>query len=320
MNPLPFGFQSDRTDLPSEVNYSLMTVIHYTAQVAFTGHFLFIFMFLWLGIPAMALFNLVSCLIFVGAFWINRKGYTHLALLLGIFEILIHAILAAVFLGWDSSFQYYILALVPLIFYSREWSSFTKIALTAFLCLINIALYIYLQHLPPLHTELPLNIQLVSMVNILTLFVVMGFQANFYLYATTHAENALKGADKILENLAHTDPLTKLLNRRSLLDEITVAIERYSWEGTPFSIILADIDHFKTYNDTYGHEAGDKILVRAAEVLKSSLRDQDLLARWGGEEFLILLPRTLQADAGPSVSAGPTKRCIRASIRAETAL
>lgn len=59
-----------------------------------------------------------------------------------------------------------------------------------------------------------------------------------------------------------------------------------------FTIILSDIDHFKKINDTYGHEAGDRVLVRVAQIFKEKCRKQDLACRWGGEEFLILLPET----------------------------
>lgn len=95
-----------------------------------------------------------------------------------------------------------------------------------------------------------------------------------------------------LEISAKTDPLTGLLNRRGMNEQIEQVKIRYARHKTPFTFIITDIDHFKRINDTFGHDAGDYILREIAKGLKESLRKQDIIARWGGEEFLILLPET----------------------------
>jgi len=110
-------------------------------------------------------------------------------------------------------------------------------------------------------------------------------------------ERALKEATARLEELARTDPLTGLLNRRGLLGMMEYEIKRARRSGKRFSIIMGDIDHFKEINDLFGHDTGDLILENLAEIMKKSLRAQDLIARWGGEEFLILLPETTLAGA-----------------------
>jgi len=94
-----------------------------------------------------------------------------------------------------------------------------------------------------------------------------------------------------------TDPLTKLGNRRRLrlyIEDLEPIARR---RNEPFSIILLDIDHFKKFNDTNGHRAGDKLLVQFAEILTECSRDQDLVVRYGGEEFLIVLPSSDLEDA-----------------------
>lgn len=97
----------------------------------------------------------------------------------------------------------------------------------------------------------------------------------------------------IHENLAHlssTDMLTKLFNRHSFDLEIEKAIQRADRQTQPLNLLLLDIDHFKKVNDTYGHPSGDAILKSFAQIISQQVRNTDFLARFGGEEFAILLP------------------------------
>ncbi|MBI5639590.1 MAG: diguanylate cyclase [Nitrospirae bacterium] len=95
-----------------------------------------------------------------------------------------------------------------------------------------------------------------------------------------------------LEYLSCIDGLTELLNRRVLIDRLTQEVERVARYGSELSLILCDIDYFKEINDTYGHAAGDKALQVVSEILKGSLRSMDILGRYGGDEFMIILPQT----------------------------
>jgi diguanylate cyclase (GGDEF)-like protein len=92
--------------------------------------------------------------------------------------------------------------------------------------------------------------------------------------------------------MATTDPLTRLRNRRSVLDTSSMEAAKQRRDGRPMSFILCDVDHFKVVNDTHGHEAGDAVLSAVARVLRTGVREVDHAARWGGEEFLLLLPET----------------------------
>ncbi|AWU96128.1 GGDEF domain-containing protein (plasmid) [Azospirillum ramasamyi] len=105
-----------------------------------------------------------------------------------------------------------------------------------------------------------------------------------------------------LHAASQTDPLTELPNRRQMVDRLEAELCRLGRNGGgsgSFALIMLDIDHFKEVNDAFGHAAGDHVLVEAAGLFRRNLRGQDLCARWGGEEFLILLPETdqLQAEA-----------------------
>ena len=91
---------------------------------------------------------------------------------------------------------------------------------------------------------------------------------------------------------ANTDQLTQLPNRRAIDSRLSEAVSRSNRQGTDLYMALIDLDYFKRVNDKYGHSFGDTILVDAAQYLKSTIRETDFVGRWGGEEFLVLLPKT----------------------------
>jgi diguanylate cyclase (GGDEF)-like protein len=88
-----------------------------------------------------------------------------------------------------------------------------------------------------------------------------------------------------------TDSLTKLYNREKFNQVCEQMLMRQHWTPTnTFGLIIVDVDHFKSVNDTYGHQVGDAVLIAIADTLTRTIRTSDILARWGGEEFVILLP------------------------------
>ncbi len=114
------------------------------------------------------------------------------------------------------------------------------------------------------------------------------------------------------EQLTLMDPLTGIANRRHFDRKLTEEIARSSREKTPLTLLLIDIDQFKAYNDTHGHQAGDRVLRGVAEALYRSVRSTDFVARYGGEEFAILLPST---DAGGGRAVGEKARRAVADAR-----
>lgn len=94
------------------------------------------------------------------------------------------------------------------------------------------------------------------------------------------------------KKLAKTDELTQIFNRRHGMEYLKYVHDISNRSNIPFSLIIFDIDHFKTVNDTYGHSVGDELLCELADRVRNNIRAQDILCRWGGEEFLLILPQT----------------------------
>lgn len=102
-----------------------------------------------------------------------------------------------------------------------------------------------------------------------------------------------------LEREAHTDALTGLFNYRHFTLTLQQEMERVRRSGLPLALVLCDIDHFKNFNDTHGHEAGNQMLVNVARIIDRQLRNLDTACRFGGEEFALILPATSQSQALP---------------------
>lgn len=108
--------------------------------------------------------------------------------------------------------------------------------------------------------------------------------------ANRELEVKVKERTKELELLACTDSLTKLLNHTSCLERLSLEIEKAKSNASPLTVIMLDLDHFKEVNDAYGHLIGDEVLVKISKLIKTSIRNSDFAGRYGGEEFIIVLP------------------------------
>ena len=122
--------------------------------------------------------------------------------------------------------------------------------------------------------------------------VVGGGEAAYVTEVFNEMVTRVRDSREELERLSRTDGLTGLPNRRHLMETLEKEVRRAKRNERPFSLLMVDVDHFKRYNDTFGHLAGDEVLMRLAHVLSAAIRTADYAARYGGEEFTVVLPET----------------------------
>jgi diguanylate cyclase (GGDEF)-like protein len=266
-------------------------LMHEIALSAGATHVAFIALFYGLGATTLAFINVGSVLLFVLSYLCLKQRRNMLATGLILTEVMLHAVLAVRAIGWDSGFHYYLLVVVPIITISRiKTPYFRPLSLTGLL-LLYLGMDYWLRELPPLDQLSHEVLTATRYFNIAGTFLLIAHFARTYLVLVQKAEREMR-------TLATTDPLTQLLNRRSLLEVAEYELLQRKRDNSPLAFVLTDIDHFKTINDRYGHAAGDAVLTAVSKVLREAVREQDSVARWGGEEFLILMPGANLETAG----------------------
>lgn len=270
-------------------------------QIAASVDVVFFFLFHALGSPILAWVNVVSVSMYVVAYRALVKRQNRLAVGLIWAEVILHAALGIVMLGWESGFYYYLLMFIPAMFVSTG----IRAAIAALLGLWGyyVSLYLLTWFIEPVQPISPGALLGVYLFNLSVVFAMFSYLSFYYL---TH----VTATSRKLQRLATTDPLTNLFNRRHMTYLAEKELARSERSGHPLAFLILDLDHFKVINDQYGHEAGDRVLTDVALLILQQLRKQDLVARWGGEEFLAVLPDT---DLG---SARVSAERIRAALLA----
>lgn len=260
------------------------------AVVAGLTHLSFLALFSWAHVHSLAVINIASVLSYVWAFMLARRGQVWRAWIVTVIEVLGHAILAVTVIGWASGFHLYILLVIPVAVISSIRPLPLKMLTVVAVAFTYLALDMLLRHGLPPETLPPAVLDGLHYFNVLGAMLILVFLAGYYYYLNLQAEAALHA-------MASTDPLTGLRNRRAVHDAIRQEEARVRRTREPLAFALCDIDHFKAVNDTHGHDAGDEVLKAVSHVLADSVREMDIVARWGGEEFLVVMPATPQPSA-----------------------
>ena len=273
-----------KTNSRRQKDYRSYLVVNIIGYVGISVHLALIPLFFLLDMKFMSFINIFSSLMWIIAWRVNKNGKHDLAIALMISEVILHALFAVPIMGWDAGFQYYLVSTIPLSLFSTKFTGKLIVLASIGICLIFATLNAFTHDTTP--SLLPVTyIRVINYTNIAIAFSAIGIISYYFRLASLAMEHEL-------ELLAHTDALTGLYNRRKMQELLERQTALFSRNRSTFTLIFVDIDHFKKFNDTYGHSCGDYVLSEAASLMKKNLRQGDVLARWGGEEFLIMLPDT----------------------------
>ena len=255
------------------------------------SHAAFLALFLLAGVPAMAVANVASILWYALVLRLVLGARTKPIVEFGLIaaEVVGHAFLATAILGWDSGFHYYVLLVVPVTALGTMRPAWLKSAAMASAGLAYLALDIWLRGRAAPHLLSPPALQGLYYFNLLATLLLLAVLAGRYYLLITQTQAAL-------QVMARTDGLTQLPNRGSITRTVELHQARAS-QGHALSFIMCDIDNFKRVNDRGGHSAGDEVLQIVSRSMAASLRSADIIGRWGGEEFLVVLPDTDTPEA-----------------------
>lgn len=260
---------------------------------ALLAHVVFLALFVLLDVPFMVFVNVISILLYAVMVGLTSRIPKRLLFLLASVEVILHAVLATHYVGWDSGFHYYLLILIPMAAFLSEFRVMERSLYVVLLTVISGMLafrYIGQATVVQLDSQ---TLVLLHTGNIAAAFVGLAMASLHYSGAVHEAEAVVLQAREKLELLASTDPLTGLLNRRSM----EPLLQRLLDTRRRTAVLLVDIDHFKAFNDEFGHQLGDQVLEIVGATLRDNLRNEDAAARWGGEEFLMVFPDRTREDA-----------------------
>lgn len=250
------------------------------------------FVYLLCGLSLLSVFIIISALTFLAALVIYLKGLYKTGIIVALLAVSITSVAGDIILGINCGAHYFLLAGVML-FISADKTTMIFRYVSGAACFVEFGLIcVFLTGAEPI-THLPsLTISIIDKINLLTSFGAIGFALHQYVNAVIDKELMQKEKSLRLMDQANSDQLTGLPNRRFTYRQLEYLAARSQSRNEEFVIGLADIDNFKSINDTYGHLCGDEVLVQAGAAMRSTLRKSDIVGRWGGEEFLIILPNT----------------------------
>jgi diguanylate cyclase (GGDEF)-like protein len=255
-------------------------------------HVCFIFVFYFLGVVELFYFNFLSVALWCWTAIESLASNYFRASIIGTIEILAHAIYATSLLGLDTGFQLYLWPLLAWLAFTFSNKRLHGVLISLFCMSCLLGVYIFEHHLLTIPTyrfsEATTIYLYIS--NLFFACCLMVFTAFFIRRGIEIQKNQLRA-------LATRDQLTNLFNRRYFLEFIQKYRQKSIRDKEPFCVVMADIDHFKSINDTYGHSTGDNVLKLVADYLQKGLRSNDIIARWGGEEFLFVLVNCEKQEA-----------------------
>lgn len=267
---------------PNEVEQLKNQLLKQVAWYCMGLHACLIITFLYVGVELLAIVNIMS----VATWWFGIKllerAQQSLALRIFSLEVTIHSILVCAIIGIDYGFQFYLWAASCLLLLDTQLKLKQAVLWCTMIIIMFACTYLVFEQ-PTQHINYDQFAPYLHFLNVVVCGIPM-------IYTIGLIREITIGQQDELEMLAAHDSLTHLFNRRYAHNLIQQAYRSCMNNQQPICVVMADIDHFKRVNDQYGHEQGDEIIERVAQCLTQHLNNADIAVRWGGEEFLLVLP------------------------------
>ena len=225
--------------------YRMYIAGNYLAIFSFIGHFVYIWIFFAVGMTIPAITNIASFAIWLVSFWFNRKGKHLAALILGSFEVIANSVLCTYLIGWNTGLHYYIIALIPFIYFIPSKTNRIKNIFSVLFCLFYAGLYFLCFDKTPFYTLNPLAVQVMNYYNIALTFLTFALSAHFYSKAAADAEDALEKEFKRSESLLLNILPLSIAQRLKRMPERVIA-DRFE----SVTVLFADIVGFTKLSAT----------------------------------------------------------------------
>jgi diguanylate cyclase (GGDEF)-like protein len=274
----------DENELRSEKRRFMMTLMDIVFLIA---HVILLIFFLCLGIRIMSVMNILSVICYsLLVFLLYKKNLKVApAIWITISEVWIHLTLALYCVGWSCGFQLYCLGLVSIIFFSSYGADkndsllFHPLQASIISMGVYFSMEFYTSEYPPVYAVSPFMQKVMFTANSLLIFFLVITFSKVY-------SDLIRSSEQTFRREADLDELTHLYNRRKMREVLGMFHDGYVRDAKNYCVGMFDIDDFKKINDTYGHDAGDYVLVTIGKILVSHSSDTAKVCRWGGEEFL----------------------------------
>ena len=275
----------------------LQRILHSATLYGAFGHVLITLVFWWFAVDSMMWFNiLISIPLFIAGHFLNRAGYSDITYSLCLSEVYVHQVIGIYLLGWEAGLQNLLFMLAPMAFFNASWSNRTQLACFTAVIVTYLIFQIALGDRRQ-YQLLPWQYQMLTTSSAIVGMMLFAMVLQYYVRTVAISQRKLISNQRQLEITANTDSLTQLLNRRGFNAKYQSAVEYCSRYGDDLALILFDIDNFKRVNDSHGHDCGDQVLIAVSRAAETCIRSTDTLARHGGEEFALLLPKTDLSNA-----------------------
>lgn len=259
--------------------FSLIMCVYFAAQIIMMGAGRE-----WEGVAVSGI-----CLAgYMGAFYLTYLNHTRTAIWYTVASTFAWVVLFVFLFGWDCGAQHFLFVLLVFFFVVSHTSATHKLWMAAGLCGIRLILFGYVHTHDPIIEIGEMTALSMQIVNTITIFVLITTIVMLFCQESLAMEKKLVVYNAKLREASRRDPLTKLFNRRAMIEYMEELVDKLERYGNWFNVAIGDIDYFKKVNDTYGHEAGDAVLIHIADLLSTYMKNRGGVGRWGGEEFLLV--------------------------------